>query len=303
MADTLPSLPRAVVRDVKNLNFDHAVTAHQRLWEAYGHELTAFAVSLLVALLILLATLWAAGFGAGVARRAMGRVHRNGEPDITLQNFMASLTRYLIIIVGLVAVLSQLGVKTTSVLAVLGAASIAVGLALQGTLSNVAAGVMLLLFRPYRVGDVVEVAGRMGTVRTLDLFVTELSTLDGLKVIAPNGKIFGDFITNYTTPGQRRVDVAFRIGPKQDLASVLEAMRDGLAKDKRILKEPAPSFEATALTEAYAEGAIRVWAKLADYRDVKTMIVLGVQTLAIEQGGHELHCPLAPPAAAGADLP
>lgn len=303
MADTLPPLPKSVVRDVKNLDFDHAVTAHQRLWEAYGHDISGFAVSLFGALLILLVTFWAAGFGAGLTRRAVGRVHRNGQPDVTLQNFMASLTRYLIIIVGLVAVLSQLGVKTTSVLAVLGAASIAVGLALQGTLSNVAAGVMLLLFRPYRVGDVVEVAGRMGTVKTLDLFVTELSTMDGLKLIAPNGKIFGDFITNYTTPGRRRVDVTFRIGPRQDLASVLEAMRGGLAKDKRILKDPAPSFEATALTEAYAEGVIRVWAKLNDYRDVKTMIVLGVQTLAIEQGGHEVHCPLAPTPGPGADLP
>jgi small conductance mechanosensitive channel len=303
MADTLPSLPKSVVRDVKNLDFDHAVTAHQRLWEAYGHEITGFAVSLIVALLILVATFWAAGFGAGLARRAIGRVHRNGQPDVTLQNFMGSLTRYLIIIVGLVAVLGQLGVKTTSVLTVLGGLALGVGLALQGALGNVAAGVMLLLFRPYRVGDVVEVAGRMGTVKTLDLFVTELSTLDGLKVIAPNGKIFGDFITNYTAHGRRRVDVTFRLGPRQDLASVLEAMRGGLAKDKRILKDPAPSFEATALTEAYAEGVIRVWARIADYRDVKTMIVLGVQTLAIEQGGHEVHCPLAPPAAPGGDLP
>ncbi len=303
MADILPPIPKSVTRDIEHLRLDDAVTQHQRLWETYGHDITGFAVSLLAALLILLVTFWAAGFGAGVARRAMGRVHRNGEPDVTLQNFMGSLTRYLIIIVGMVAVLSQLGVKTTSVLAVLGAASIAVGLALQGTLSNVAAGVMLLLFRPYRVGDVVEVAGRMGTVKTLDLFVTELTTLDGLKVIAPNGKIFGDFITNYTTPGRRRVDVTFRVGPRQDLASVLEAMRGGLAKDKRILKDPAPSFEATALTEAYAEGAIRVWAKIADYRDVKTMIVLGVQTLSIEQGGHEARCPLAPPPAPGADLP
>jgi small conductance mechanosensitive channel len=295
MADTLPSIPQSVVRDVKELDFKAAVTEHDRFWATYGHDLTTLAVNLASAMAILLITLWLAGVGAKLARGAMGRVHRHGEPDLTLQVFMGSLTRYIIIIVGLVAVLSKLGVQTSSVLAVLGAASLAVGLALQGALSNVAAGVMLLLFRPYRVGDVVEVAGRMGTVRALDLFTTELLTLDGLKLIAPNSKIFGDFITNYTTNGRRRVDVTFRLPPRQDLAQVLETMRQGLAKDRRVLKDPAPSFEATVLTEAYAEGVIRVWARLADYRDVKTMIVLGVQTLSAEQGAYPLVCALAPP--------
>jgi small conductance mechanosensitive channel len=277
-------IPPSVARDIQKLDFDHALTAHQRLWEAYGHDLSNFAVNLLVALVILLATFWTAGWGAGLARRAMGRMRRhNGEADVTLQSFIASLTRYLIIVVGLVAVLQQLGVKTTSVLAVLGAASIAIGLALQGTLSNVAAGVMLLLFRPYRVGDLVEIGGRMGTVKTLDLFVTELATVDNLKVMAPNGKIFGDFIVNYTTPNKRRVDVVFHIGPKQDLAQVLEAMKALVAADKRVLKDPAPLFEALALNELYAEGAVRAWVKPADYGAVKTMIVLAAQKLSIEQ--------------------
>jgi small conductance mechanosensitive channel len=176
-----------------------------------------------------------------------------------------------------------LGVKTTSVLAVLGAASIAIGLALQGTLSNVAAGVMLLLFRPYRVGDQVEIGGRIGTVRTLDLFVTELVTADGLRVMAPNGKIFGDFIVNYTTNAKRRVDVVFHIGPKQDLDQVLEAMKAALAADKRVLKDPAPICEALGLNELYAEGAVRAWVRLADFGAVKSAIVLQVQKLSIEQ--------------------
>jgi small conductance mechanosensitive channel len=280
-----PPLPPSVTKDIARLDFTDAVTGHARLWETYGHDISIFAVRLLTSLIILLATFWAAGWGAGIARRAMGRVHRhNGEPDITLQSFVASLIRYLVIIVGMVAVLQQLGVQTTSVLAVLGAASIAVGLALQGTLSNVAAGVMLLLFRPYRVGDMVEIAGRMGTVKTLDLFVTELATVDNLKVMAPNGKIFGDFIVNYSTPSKRRVDVVFHVGPRQDLGAVLDAMKAQLAADKRVLKDPAPLFEAVTLNELYAEGAVRAWVKTADYAAVKTMMVLTIQKLSIAQG-------------------
>lgn len=289
MAAPIPPLPKSVAKDIEHLNFDDAITQHPRLWETYGHDLAGFAVNLAAALVILLATFWAAGWGSRLARKAMGRVRRHGgDTDVTLQSFVASLTRYLIVVVGLVAVLQQLGVKTTSVLAVLGAASIAVGLALQGTLSNVAAGVMLLLFRPYRVGDVIDTGGRLGTVRMLDLFVTEMATADNLKVTLPNGKIFGDAIVNYSALGTRRVDVPFHIGPKQDLRVVLDAMKDILAKDKRVLKAPPPSYEATALNELYAEGVIRVWCKAADYVDLKTQIVLGVQKLSVEN---------APPAA------
>lgn len=253
-----------------------------KLWETYGHDLTGFAVSLLVALLILLITFWAAGWGAGLAKRAIGRLHsKSGGADVTLQSFMGSLTRYAIIIVGLMMVLTQLGVKTTSLLAVLSGLLLGIGLALQGALGNVAAGVMLLLFRPYRVGDTVEVGGRTGTVQSLDLMVTELNTPDNLRVVAPNGKIFGDFITNYTKPERRRVDVTFHIPPTKDLAAVLEAMKAQIDADGRVLKDAAPSFEASALNELYAEGVIRVWVKPSDYVAVKTSIVLAVQKLAL----------------------
>lgn len=281
-APSLPPVPKSVVRDLATLNLDDAVTRHQKLWETYGHDLTNFAVSLLVAALILVITFWAAGWGSGFAKRAIGRLHsRSGGADVTLQSFMGSLTRYAIIIVGLMMVLTQLGVKTTSLLAVLSGLLLGIGLALQGALSNVAAGVMLLLFRPYRVGDLVEIGGRMGTVQALDLMLTELKTPDNLRVVAPNGKIFGDFIVNYTKPNRRRVDVTFHIPPTKDLAAVLDAMKAQLAEDKRVLKEPGPSFEANALNELYAEGIIRVWVKASDYVPVKTAIVLGVQKLVL----------------------
>ena len=116
-------------------------------------------------------------------------------------------------------------VQTTSILAVLGAASLAVGLALQGTLSNVAAGVMLLLFRPYRVGDVIEVAGRTGTVKALDLFVTELTTPDNLKVVLPNGKVFGDVIVNTSYHTRRRVDAVIKTDLKRDVPALMEGLK------------------------------------------------------------------------------
>jgi small conductance mechanosensitive channel len=282
MADTLPAIPKSVTKQIAKLDFTDAVTQHQKLWDAYGHDITNFVVSLLVAALILVATFWAAGWGSGLAKRAVGRLHsKSGTPDVTLQTFLGSLTRYLIIIVGLMMGLSQLGVKTTSVLAVLSGLLLGVGLALQGALSNVAAGVMLLLFRPYRVGDVIEIGGRMGTVKALDLMITELTTLDNLRVTAPNGKIFGDFIVNYSKPTKRRVDVTFHIPPNKDLAEVLDAMKAKLAGDPRVQKDPAPSFEASALNELFAEGIVRAWVKSSDYVPVKTMIVLGVQQLAL----------------------
>jgi small conductance mechanosensitive channel len=282
MADTLPAIPKSVTNDIRHLDFIDAITQHEKLWDAYGHDLTAFAVSLVAALLILVVTFWAAGWGSGIARRAIGRMHpRGAAADVTLQSFMGSLTRYAIIVVGLVMVLQQLGVKTTSVLAVLSGLLLGIGLALQGALSNVAAGVMLLLFRPYRVGDLVEVGGKMGTVKSLDLMITELRTPDNLRITAPNGKIFGDFIINYTRPVRRRVDVTFHIPPGKDLAAVLEAMKAQIAADERVLKDPGPSFEANALNELFAEGIIRAWVKTSDYVPVKTAIVLGVQKLTL----------------------
>ena len=206
---------------------------------------------------------------------------KSGVADVTLQTFLGSLTRYAIIVAGLLTALARLGVQTTSVLAVLSGLLLGIGLALQGALSNVAAGVMLLLFRPYRVGDLVEISGRMGTVQSLDLMMTELKTPDNLRITAPNGKIFGDFIVNYTRPNRRRVDVTFHIPPTRDLGAVLEAMRAQLAADGRVLTDPAPSFEANALNELYAEGIIRAWVKVGDYVPVKTAIVLAVQKLAL----------------------
>jgi len=177
------------------------VPAWQQLLDSAAHLMA----NLLIALAILLFTLWAARSASRLAPQAAGRLRRGPNPDRILQNFIGSLVRYGVMAIGLVAVLQQLGVRTTSVIAVLGAASLAIGLALQGGLSNVAAGVMILLLRPYRIGDRVQLAGQVGRVRSLDLFMTKVTDLDNLQVFIPNGKVFGDVIVNYSMPENRRI--------------------------------------------------------------------------------------------------
>jgi small conductance mechanosensitive channel len=274
---TPASLINSLPPDLRALDVSAPLTDHVS-WATYSHELGALAVNLAVALLIVALTVWMSRSLSALVRRLLTR-GRHGEIDGTLPSFGASITRYLVLVIGMVAALQQLGVRTTSVLAVLGAASIAVGLALQGALGNVAAGVMILMFRPYRVGHYIETAGKQGTVKVLDLFVTELATPDNLRVIVPNGKVFGDVITNWSAHDRRRVDVIFHIDPKQDLAAVLEGLKAFAADHPRVLKTPAPIMEAMALNELYAEGAARVWVKTPDYAAVRSALVLKAQAL------------------------
>jgi small conductance mechanosensitive channel len=265
--------PDAKLASIANMKADETMLSHALDW------LGKVAVNLVVAALILFATFWVAGWLAGVVRRALGRVHR-ANPDPTLQTFGSSLVRYAVVAVGLVAVLQQLGVQATSIIAVLGAASLAIGLALQGALSNVAAGVMILLFRPYKVGDVIETATRQGTVKSLDLLFTEIATPDNVKVMIPNSKVFGDVILNYSTHRHRRADVLFKVPLKTDLVAVLQRMRERAENDPRVRKDPAPMIEVVDLTEAFAQAAIRVWTAKEDFGPVKTDLMLAAHLLA-----------------------
>jgi len=247
----------------------HMISGDQTMLEKLADKAGDLAISLVVAGLILIVTFWLAGVAGKVIHRAIARSRKDGDHDVTLQTFIASLARYVIIAAGMVAAIQQLGVQTTSILAVFGAASLAVGLALQGALSNVAAGVMILLFRPYRVGDLIEVGGRTGRVEALDLFATELATPDNVKVLCPNSKVFGDVITNFSAHKNRRVDVVFRIDPKKDLAAVLTGLKARAEADPRVQKTPAPVVEVTGMAELWVEGAIRAWAAKDDYVGVK----------------------------------
>ena len=226
------------------------------------------AVNLVIAALIMIAAYWGSRWMAGLVRRGVRRLQSKSS-DRTLETFAASLARWTVIVIGLVAILEQLGVRETSILAVLGAASLAIGLALQGALGNVAAGVMLLILRLYRVGDVVEINGRAGTVKALDLFGTLLSDADNLDVFVPNGKVFGDVIINYSTPANRRMELTFRIDYGDDLDKALAVLLDCAKADKRVLAKPPPDARVTVLGESAVTLALHAWAPVNVYWDVR----------------------------------
>ena len=246
------------------------------------------AIKLIVAIIILLVTFWAAGWIAGLTRRAFKRLTIHHQPDPMLQAFSASLARNLVLIVGFIAVLQQLGIRTTSIIAVLGAASLAVGLALQGALANVASGVLILVFRPFRVGDRVQIAGKEGTVRSLDLFTTELSDPDNVRVIVPNGKAFGDVIVNYTKHENRRIELHFGIDYEDDVDVALKTLIETAEADARVLKTPHPWAKLTKLGDSTVEVTLRAWATPTDYWDTRYDLTKAVKE-AFERSG--LHFP------------
>ena len=254
------------------------------------------AINLAVAGLILLATIWLSRWASRLARSLLARVNaRHGGADVTLLSFAASMARNVVLAVVLVAVLQELGVQTTSIIAVLGAASLAVGLALQGALSNVAAGVMILLLRPYRIGDTIESAGRTGRVEALDLFVTELATPDNLKVVIPNGKLFGDVIVNHSYHRRRRADVTVRLPLGADVAAVMRRLEARLAEDWRVDKTPAPTVELTGAAETWVELAVRPWVPREHVGAVKSDLVLSARLLEADPAA--ALAPLPPPPA------
>lgn len=270
---------------------NQTVTSDENVLHKFIDAAGDLAVNLVVAVIILTVTWWAAGWASRLVRRLIARVHGGGPPDVTLQGFAGSAARYLVMIVGLIAVLQQLGVQATSILAVLGAASLAIGLALQGTLSNVAAGVMLLLFRPYRVGDVIEVSGRTGTVRSLDLFITELTTPDNLKVVLPNGKIFGDVIVNLSYHSRRRADAIVKVDVKRDLNALMTALQARAAANPLVLPDPPPVVEVTSMSEVFVELTVRAWAEAGDVATVKADLMLAGRLIA---DGAETNLPTLP---------
>jgi small conductance mechanosensitive channel len=217
--------------------------------------------------LILAAAILIAGMiVAGSLRKAIvTAVHKSVRIDDTLGRFFASLAYWGLMIVVLIAVLSRFGVETTSLVATLGAATLAIGLALQGTLSNLAAGVMIVLFRPYGLGDWVEVAGQAGTVTDINLFTTELATGDNKKVIVPNGQSWGSVITNYSANKTRRVDMGFSIDYGDDIELAMGVIQTVLEADKRVLKDPAVFTAVRAHGASSIDIVCRAWCLTGDY--------------------------------------
>lgn len=207
---------------------------------------------------------------AGLVRKGVDHaLQRVKSCDETLRHFITAGVKYAILVVVGVMVLEKFGVQTASLVAVVGAAGLAIGLALQGTLQNVAAGVMLLAFRPFKVGDYIEAGGLAGTVKTLSLFVTEMATPDNVKIIVPNGELWNKAIRNYSANPTRRLDIVVGVAYSDDIDNGFAALIAMAEADDRVHKDPAPQTMVGSLSASSVDLTLRIWVNAADYWQVK----------------------------------
>ncbi|MEM1142582.1 MAG: mechanosensitive ion channel domain-containing protein [Pseudomonadota bacterium] len=207
-------------------------------------------------------------FGRFVVNRIVGLINRvmiGRGMDETLVNFVCSIIRWTGLLFVTIAALSQLGVDTTSLVALIGAAGLAIGLSLQSSLANLAAGVMLIIFKPFKKGDFVEAAGASGTIQTISIFTTVMTTPDNKEVIVPNGAIIGGNIVNYSANSTRRVDMVFGIAYEDDLIKAKKLLEEIIAADGRILKDPAPVITVGELADSSVNFLVRPWVNASDY--------------------------------------
>lgn len=204
----------------------------------------------------------------GAVIKVVTKLMQARNMDEILVTFLTSIMRWVLLLFVIIAALSQLGIDTTSLIALLGAAGLAIGLSLQSSLSNFASGVMLIIFRPLTKGDFVEAGGATGVVEKISIFTTTLTTPDNKEVIIPNGAILGGNITNFSARPTRRVDMVFGISYDDDIRKTKKLLEDILAADERILQDPAPVVALGALADSSVNFLVRPWVKSADYWQV-----------------------------------
>jgi len=197
--------------------------------------------------------------------RGISTVMQKQGVDKTLETFISNLVRMSLMVVVVIAAIGAIGIETTSFIAIFGAAGLAIGLALAGSLSNFASGVLIVLFRPYRVGDFIEAAGIAGSVEQVQILTTILKTGDNKQIIVPNSQVMDSIITNYSANDTRRVDMVVGVSYDDDLDKVRKTLEELLAADDRILPEPAPLIAVSALADSSVNFVVRPWVKSADY--------------------------------------
>ena len=238
-------------------NANQIMTQVQELLAAYGLRVLAALVLLFVGRVV-----------ARWVRHGVERLMTRGKTDPMITSFVGSIAYVGMMVFVVLAALGQLGIQTTSFIAVLGAAGLAIGLALQGSLSNFAAGFLLIMFRPFKVGDFIEGAGVSGVVEAIQIFTTTMRTGDNKTVIVPNAKLLEGNIINYSTKETRRVDLTVGVSYDADLAEVKRVLGEIAAADRRILQDPAPLIAVSALADNSVNLVMRLWTKTGDYWDV-----------------------------------
>lgn len=236
----------------------------EKYLEIMLHWISNYSLKLIAAIIIVLVGVWLSKRMTNMLKAVLEK----NNLDVTLIGFLSNITYYTLIIMVLIAAAGQLGINTTSFLTIVGAAGLAVGLALKDSLSNFSAGVMLILFRPVRVGDFVTVGGVSGTVEEITIFNTILSTPDNQKVIVPNNDVTTNIITNVTANPTRRIDMVIGISYDDDIKVARDVLRTVIENDSRILKEPAVRIAVSELADSSVNFVVRPWVKTSDYWDV-----------------------------------
>lgn len=236
------------------MNYEELLPKLQALGLEYG-------LLFLKAVAIFIIGRWIAQLLANIANRLM---KRSGMDDM-LRKFIRNIVYALLLVFVVIAAIGALGIQTASLVAVIGAAGLAIGLALQGSLANFAAGVLMIIFRPYKLGDLVQVAGTEGFVEEVDVFTTTLRLPDKTKIIIPNGQIMGDQIINYTEAEDRRLDLVVGIGYEDDIDKAREVLLAAVKESEYVLDEPAPAVSVAELGDSSVNLAVRPWVKSAKY--------------------------------------
>ncbi|MBL4783652.1 MAG: mechanosensitive ion channel [Porticoccaceae bacterium] len=256
-----------------NLLSDDIITQIQELLAVYGLKVIAALAIFIIGKII-----------AKIIARGIAKAMTKAKSDPILVSFTTHLIYVALLAFIIIASLGQLGIQTTSLIAIIGAAGLAVGLALQGSLSNFAAGVLMIIFRPFKQGDYIDGAGVSGTVEEMHIFNTVLRTADNKTIIVPNARLMNDNITNYSTKPTRRVDFVFSIGYDDDLRKAKQLLEDILSADERILKDPAATIVILELADSSVNIAVRPWVKSSDSWSVRCDIIERVKLTFDKEG-------------------
>lgn len=260
----------------------------QTLREMISFEFLLSAAGSVLAAIVLLVVGWVVAGWLGRRVRSIAQV--NSHLDDTLFNFLGSLVRYTVLGFTVLIVLNTFGIQTTSLVAAIGAAGIAIGLALQGTLSNVAAGVMLILFRPLRIGDFVSVGGKMGTVKDVTLNFTELASVGNVQIIIPNSEVWGNVIENFSIYPTRRAEWTFGVGYGANLQEAERIIRETITADPRAHSDPEPFIQVTNLGDSSVDFLVRVWCNREDFFQFQADMTRKVKE-ALDDGGIDIPFP------------
>ena len=242
--------------------------------------MSAWGMQVIGAIALLIIGYWFAGRAGRMTRRALER----GKVDAQLIPFFGQAVHYFLLAVVVIAVLQLFGIQTTSLVAVIGAAGLAVGLALQGTLSSFAAGVLLLVTRPFKVGNFVSVAGSQGSVVEVTLFSTTLNTPDNIQIVIPNSAVYGATITNYSANETRRIDLVIGISYDDDIGKAIGLIESILAQEERVLEDPSPTVAVAELADSSVNLMVRPWVKASDFGATRAALMRALKE-GIEEGG------------------